>query len=300
VKHQSEEIRTLFREKIREKLAREKERLMRDIDEEVPSWISWVVKPLASWEFERGHARDAAVGWIGEKAAAFSFWAFLPSSWVVMHDVVLEPEPEEFIQADHLLVGPPGVYLIETKRWEGAFLCHNDRWKRKEGDRWVPCKSPTAQNLRHARLFRKWLNSNLSGRLTVGDWVHPVVLLVGASWLRVDGSSMPVFDSGLALAWYLRRRTGEEVLSPGDVELVAEAVAGARPFPAAAAGREKGTPASLVQVREGTTRDGRRYVVVRGGRESAEQVRRSYIDRGESAKPLRADRSGQGWFFYLD
>lgn len=292
VKHQSEEIRTLFREKIREKLAREKKRLMRDIDEEVPSWISWVVKPLASWEFKRGHARDAAVGWIGEKAAALSFWAFLPSSWVVMHDVVLE--------IDHLLVGPPGVYLIETKRWEGAFLCHNDRWKRKEGERWVPCKSPTAQNLRHSWLFRKWLESNLSGQLPVGDWVHPVVLLLGASWLRVDGSSMPVFDSGLGLAWYLRGQTGQEVLSAVDVELLTDAVASARPLASAAARREKETPALPVRVREGTTTDGRRYVVVRGTREGAERVWQSYVDRGENAKPLRADRSGRGWFFYVD
>jgi len=301
VKRQSDEIRRLFRERIREKVAREKEQFKREIDQEVPSWLAWALKPLASLVFETDRLHDEAAGRAGERGAALSFWLLLPPSWVVMHDVVLEAEPGEFIQVDHLLIGPGGVYLVETKRWEGAFLCRNDRWKRKEGDRWVACKSPTAQNLRHARLFKKWLDSSFSEKVPAGDWVHPIVLLVGASWLRVDGSSMPVFDSGPALAWYIRKQSGEKALSPEEVELLSEAVANARPLaPVDTPRYETGDVAPGVQVREGKTRDGRRYVVVKGTREAAEEVRRSYAGRGLNAGPLRADRSGRGWFFYLD
>lgn len=298
VKCQSDEIKELFRAKIREKVAREKTRLIDRIDLEVPSWISWALKPLASWTYERNRVLDELSGRAGEKAAALSFWLLLPRSCVVMHDVVLEPEPGEFIQIDHLVIGPGGVYLVETKRWEGAFLCHGDRWRRKEGNRWVPCKSPTAQNLRHARLFGKWLEFNLSGRLPGGDWVYPVVLLVGSSWLKVEGSSMPVFDSGIALAWHIRKQSRVQILSPAEVELLLDAVACAKPLPGAPS-RQVEPAAPGVRVREGKTRDGRRYVVVKATREIAEQVRQSYKDRGVDAGPLRADRSGDGWFFYL-
>lgn len=300
VKCQSNEIKELFRTKIREKIARKKRRLMDKMDEGVPSWISWALKPLAIWTYERDRALDESAGQAGERAASLSFWLLLPSSWVVMRDVVLEPEPDEFIQIDHLLVGPAGVYLVETKFWEGAFLCHNDRWRRREGDRWVPCKSPTAQNLRHARLFRRWLDANLSGRLPPGDWVHPVVLLLGSSWLRVEGSSMPVFDSGIALSWQIRRQSRVEILSPAGVELLSDAIACAKPLAGAGTPSHQTKPvAHRVQVREGKTRDGRRYVVVTGTRETAERVRQSYMDRGVDAGRLRADRSGDGWFFYF-
>lgn len=78
-------MRQLSRERIRQKVKREKERMKQRIDEDAPWWIPWAVKPLAALMFDR------------------------------------EREPEEFIQIDHLLVGPPGVCLVETKSWEGAF-----------------------------------------------------------------------------------------------------------------------------------------------------------------------------------
>ena len=226
---QRDQMRRLFRDKISQKVQREKERVKQQVDENAPQWISWAVKPLAAFTFDRERARDSAVGRAGERGASFSFWLLLPSSWVVMHDAVLEPEPEEFIQIDHLLVGPPGVYLVETKSWEGAFLCRGDRWLRKDGGRWVPCKSPTLQSLRHARLFRQWVATTLAGRIPAGEWGHPVILLTGATWLRVEGSSVPVFESGAALAWHLRRQTRDTILTSAQVKLLAEAVANAGP-----------------------------------------------------------------------
>jgi len=43
---QSREIKNLFRAKIKEKVAREKAALRQHVDEEVPSWLAWAVKPL--------------------------------------------------------------------------------------------------------------------------------------------------------------------------------------------------------------------------------------------------------------
>jgi hypothetical protein len=48
---QSREIKDLFRTKIKEKVAREKAALRQRVDDEVPSWLAWAVKPLAP----RGH-----------------------------------------------------------------------------------------------------------------------------------------------------------------------------------------------------------------------------------------------------
>jgi len=31
---------------------------------------------------------------------------------------------------DHILLGPSGVYVLETKNWSGKIVCHGDQWQR--------------------------------------------------------------------------------------------------------------------------------------------------------------------------
>jgi hypothetical protein len=289
---QNPEIKKLFRERIRAKVEREKDAMRARIDEEIPSWIRWALKPLAELSFDAQRKRDASRGEGGEDAAAMRFWLLLSRDWILINDVVLEPEPEEFVQIDHVLVGPPGIYLVETKAWEGALLGYRDRWKRKQGNSWVPCESPTRQNARHARLFPKWLKA---ARIPLSSppeaLVFPVVLFTRCRWLKAEQCSVPVFDSGTALALWLRRQGKNRMLSPEQVDAVARAVVEARPWEA---GRSVG------EVTRGRTRQGRKYVKVRGTREEAEAVRREYADRGYAVSELAADKFEAGsWFFYL-
>lgn len=118
---QNNEIKEFFRAKIREKIEQEREKMRERIEGKVPSWIRWAVKPLAEMRFNAVRARDKARGKGGENNAFLHFWLLLPNNWVVVNDAVLEPEPDEFAQIDHVLIGPPGIFLVETKAWEGAF-----------------------------------------------------------------------------------------------------------------------------------------------------------------------------------
>lgn len=292
VVRQNREIKELFRAKIRAKIEREKQEMRARIDEEIPSWIRWALKPLAELSFDARRARDASRGEGGEDAAALRFWLFLSKEWVLVNDVVLEPEPDEFAQIDHVAIGPPGIYLVETKAWEGALMGYRDRWKRKQGSSWVPCVSPTKQNLRHARLFAKWLRGmRIPLPAAPEELVCPLVLFTRCRWLKAEECSMPVFDSGTALAFYLRRQGKDRVLSPEQVDAVAAAVAEARPWEACRSGAE---------VTRGKNRQGREYIKVRGTREEAEAVRREYAQRGYAVSELAADKfESGGWFFYL-
>ncbi|MCL4426163.1 MAG: NERD domain-containing protein [Firmicutes bacterium] len=174
--NQSESVKELFRQKIQEKISREKEALQERLDEELPSWLAWALKPVAGLNFELLQGRDRMVGRGGEIRASLSFWLMLPGDWILINDVVLEPEPQEFIQIDHVLIGSPGVYLIETKAWEGAFLGYKDVWKRKDGSSWVGCESPTRQNQRHELLFAKWAAGIAKVPFDSKEWLFPIVL----------------------------------------------------------------------------------------------------------------------------
>ncbi|MGB9887752.1 MAG: nuclease-related domain-containing protein [Moorellales bacterium] len=234
---QDREIKELFRAKIGAKVEREKQ-MRACIGEEVPSWIRWALKPVAELHFEAVRARDASRGEGGEDAVALRFRLILSREWVLVNDAVLEPEPEEFAQIDHVVIGPPRIYLVETKAWEGALLGYRDNWKRKQGGSWVSCSSPTRQNARHARLFAKWLRgTGIALPAAPEELVRPVVLFTRCRWLKAEECSMPVFDSGTELAFWLRRQ-GKDCLSEEQVDAIARAVAEARPCEAGRAGAE--------------------------------------------------------------
>jgi len=241
---QSKEIKEIFYQRIREKVQREKELLKGRVDEELPSWASWAVKPLVGLVHDWQSARNTGKGEDGEYSAFLKLWLLLPSDWVIINNVVLEPEMDEFAQLDHLLIGPPGVFIIETKAWDGAFTGYKDNWKRKEGSGWVRCSSPTKQNKRHLNLFVKWLMAGGAEEYppNPADWVFPVVVFTKAKWLKVTECSMPVFDGALGLSFYIRRKTGERRLSKSQVDAIAEAVANATRFGKGVGGINSGAP----------------------------------------------------------
>jgi hypothetical protein len=136
---QDRELPSIFQERIRAKRARDRQRIQAGLNEDLPSWIRWALKPAVGVTRELRAARDSLKGALGQGRASLSFWLALSADWVLMNDVVLEPRPDVFIQLDHVLIGPPGAYLVETKAWRGAFLAVKDIWRRKQGNRWVKC-----------------------------------------------------------------------------------------------------------------------------------------------------------------
>lgn len=324
IMRQKKEIKELFRQKIKEKVAREKEKMKNRIDEELPSWIAWALKPIAGASFDLQRRRDDKCGEAGEDKAALGFWLLLPKEWVLINDVVLEPEPDEFIQVDHVLIGPPGIYLIETKAWNGAFSGYKDKWKSKQGNSWVSCKSPTRQNQRHEKLFKKWLVNNVETSLHDGieKLVFPIVLFTRAKWLKVQECCMPVFESGLALSWHLRRQTRNVILRQDQIEAVGKKIISAGPLVplvkeslikvlnekedqtghnSSVSEKSLSAISSPEQVEVKQTKDGRKYVKVTGSKDEAEKVRNHYFNQGYKPSPVKSDRFTKGaWYFYLD
>src|SRR5262245_33414941 len=63
-------------------------------------------------------------GAAGERSVA-ELLTRLPDDYVLLNDVVL---PGHSGNIDHVLIGPCGVVVMETKRWAGTVACVNDRW----------------------------------------------------------------------------------------------------------------------------------------------------------------------------
>lgn len=84
---------------------------------------------VAVWWRWRASATKVALlraGAAGEQEIAAILDA-LPAGFVVLHDLML-PTKSGNCEVDHLVLGPTGVWVLETKRWGGTLMPGKDVW----------------------------------------------------------------------------------------------------------------------------------------------------------------------------
>jgi hypothetical protein len=175
------------------------------------------VAALVGWRL-RFHPSEQARSWrrgvAGEQQTARLLDRLGRDGYVVLHDLAMPGSPAN---VDHLVIGPSGVFVIDSKQWTGnvdqgpdGLVWHN-----------------------HYRLDRalatvRWEAETL-GRL-LGIPAAPLLCVHGA---RVQGGGLRAQGVAIVPAFLLRSALGyERVLSDADVELVAT-TAKARLRPAA-------------------------------------------------------------------
>lgn len=83
----------------------------------------------------------------------------LPDGWVVVNDIVVGTGGRGG-QIDHLVLGPNGVFCIETKHWNTAGVDAEGNWYRYKWRRWVPVEekdNPAKQNIGHVMALKNFL-----------------------------------------------------------------------------------------------------------------------------------------------
>jgi hypothetical protein len=58
----------------------------------------------------------------GERRTAHALAALPPDEWRVFHDIAWPGR--RFANIDHVVIGPPGAFVIDTKNWSGAITVH--------------------------------------------------------------------------------------------------------------------------------------------------------------------------------
>jgi Nuclease-related domain len=59
----------------------------------------------------------------GERRTARQFRPLVRAGWTVLHDLAI---PQSRANGDHLLIGPPGVFLVDSKAWHGRITLSVD------------------------------------------------------------------------------------------------------------------------------------------------------------------------------
>jgi hypothetical protein len=171
---------------------------------------------VAGWRLRFRFSRDARAwrdGARGERATARLLCRLGRRGWAVFHDVGIPGTPAN---ADHLLIGPPGIILVDSKRYSGQVTQGPD------GRIWHN-HYPMDQTLRALRLETQAISAAL------GVPVRPVMCVHQA---QVAHGGLRAGDVQILPAGRLPSmlRTSRQQLSQADVAaLVAHALSVLRP-----------------------------------------------------------------------
>jgi hypothetical protein len=128
----------------------------------------------------------------GESKTTKQLAATLDNSHYIFNDITLR-QGLKSAQIDHLVVGPGGIFAVETKNWRGVIRGRGDEpywWQVKyPGEEPIRLKSPVAQAERQASVVAQML------RGAGIDWpdVVPVVAFASTKTeLRIEQTAVPV------------------------------------------------------------------------------------------------------------
>jgi hypothetical protein len=85
-------------------------------------WAGLVVAGLVGWRLRFRVSQDARNwqrGARGERRTARQLNRLTRHGWVIFHDLAI---PDSRANADHLIIGPAGVFLVDSKNWRGHLV----------------------------------------------------------------------------------------------------------------------------------------------------------------------------------
>jgi Nuclease-related domain len=132
-------------------------------------------------------------GRAGEEAVRCAL-AGLDDRYYLLNGVTV---PGERMEIDHLLAGPRGLFVLETKAHGGTIVYGDGRWWRIQAGAHGLLQrrqigNPSAQAQRNARLLRRYLAAHLGARATALPLVPIVVFTHPHATLDADDAPIPV------------------------------------------------------------------------------------------------------------
>jgi hypothetical protein len=131
-------------------------------------------------------------GWLGEKSTQFGMWMKLDSeTYHRFHNLILST-PNGTTQIDHVLLSRFGVFVIETKNYNGWIFGNEDQksWTQVLHRAKYSFQNPLHQNYRHTKALSELLNVELSK-------IHSIVFFIGDAKLKTNLPAN-VMTSGLS------------------------------------------------------------------------------------------------------
>jgi hypothetical protein len=143
--------------------------------------------PLAAFYFYLRKYRIYSGGWQGEKQVVKLLTSAFGDDYYLINDLYLHKGGGDI---DHIVLGPNGVFVLETKNWSGNITCNGDDWQ-KLGKRSFSA-SPSRQAKRNAVRIKQLIDNSPTLR-PLSVWVEGIVVLTNNhATLHVNNPTVPI------------------------------------------------------------------------------------------------------------
>lgn len=126
--------------------------------------------PLTAFYFYLRKYRIYSGGWEGEKQVAKLLSSKLSDDYFLINDLCLHGGGGDI---DHVVLGPSGIFVLETKNWSGDIRCNGDNWQRVGRRNFKG--NPSGQVKRNAAKIKNIIDSSQAFR-SLGVPVESIVV----------------------------------------------------------------------------------------------------------------------------
>ncbi|PIO05924.1 hypothetical protein COT29_03605 [Candidatus Micrarchaeota archaeon CG08_land_8_20_14_0_20_59_11] len=146
----------------------------------------------------------------------------LDDRYCLLNDVKLRGDRGNI---DHIVLGPNGVFVIETKNYSGKIICNGDEWIRQyEGGYDYDIGSPSKQVKRNAVKIKHIIESSKIFKKPLNIWVEGIVVFTKpdvnlqiknatVSILKIDG----IYD-------YIKNKNSRMIFSSGELDSIGKTI----------------------------------------------------------------------------
>jgi hypothetical protein len=111
--------------------------------------------PLTAFYYFLRKYRIYGGGWQGEKRVIKFLGSKLNDDYILLNDLYLRGGGGDI---DHMVLGPNGIFVLETKNWNGNITCNGDLWQRSGKQNFKG--SPSRQVKRNASTMKHIIDSS--------------------------------------------------------------------------------------------------------------------------------------------
>jgi hypothetical protein len=176
------------------------------------------IAPLISFYFYLRKYRIYNSGWEGEKRVAKLLASKLNDDYYLLNDLYLREGGGDI---DHIVLGPNGVFVLETKNWSGSISFSGDEWQRS-GKRNFS-STPSRQVKRNSARIKKIIDSNPNLR-PLGIWVEGIVVFTNNhASLHVKNPVVPILKLP-QLPSYISEYRSSQIISREQLETIGKEI----------------------------------------------------------------------------
>lgn len=179
----------------------------------------FLLGPLVAFYFYLRKYHICSGGWTGEKQVDKLLTTKLNDGYYLLNDLYIRGGGGDI---DHIVLGPNGVFVLETKNWSGDISSNGDEWLR--GGKRNFSGSPSRQVKRNSARIKQIIDNNPNLR-SMGIWVEGIVVLANnRATIHLSNPTVPILRlcqlSEYIMAFRSSRRYSQEQLEAIGKEIV--------------------------------------------------------------------------------